>query len=177
MAEQSEDKMRAELLGRCREAQKKLDEVKKLAIANDKKIDKVDSMLKGLKPPTFRLADLTKQYNTAVRKSDGLTSVKPSCVKALQNAEKKPDPTILKAAIKSVSDHRADVQKTSKKDKSKTKAVAAFSTALDGIIKSLKEYESKDRALAESLGKLKGDFAKLAKRSEQLEKSSKQIKF
>lgn len=85
------------------------------------------------KPPAITFPGLVKDYADAVKSSGGLTSMKPSCVKVIEKAEKSPDPDTLAAAVKALSAHADEVGKVAKTDKK----AATFVKDIDELNKKL----------------------------------------
>lgn len=79
------------------------------------------------------LAKAIKSYQSAVKNSDGMTSLRPATVKALQTVSKLPATKTREAAYSELDKHVADIKKQNGKDKSKAKAVAAFEKAVGAI--------------------------------------------
>ncbi len=100
-----------------------LDEIKSLGSEYKKfkkelkKLEDKAGKLEGLGEWKIIFPGLVKAYADAVKSSDGLTSLKPSCAKAIETAEKKPTVDSVKSAMKSVSEHMEEFKKAAKTDK------------------------------------------------------------
>ncbi len=73
--------------------------------------------LQKMPKPEIKLSGLVAAYMGAVKKTDGLTSVRPATLKAVQDAEKTPSSASVGKARDELSKHVADVKKASGKDK------------------------------------------------------------
>ncbi|HYG88212.1 MAG TPA: hypothetical protein VD978_18360 [Azospirillum sp.] len=82
-----------------------------------KKLEDQAKKLQGQGEWRLTFPGLVKDYANAVKASGGLTSVKPSCSKAIDAAEKNPSVMTIKAAIKAVGDHSEEFKKSAKTDK------------------------------------------------------------
>ncbi len=96
---------------------------------------RVAADFKKMKPPEIQLTGLVKAYMDAVKKSDGLTSVRPTTLKAVQTAEKTPSPASVTQASAEIQRHLADVKKASGTDKK----FANFDKAISGLLASIKK--------------------------------------
>ena len=86
-------------------------------------------VLDGLKDPKVLITGLVKTYMNSVRDTDGLTSVRPATLKAIQTAEK--DPSKAAKAIAELKAHAADLKKE------KDKKAKLFEKKIDDIISKL----------------------------------------
>jgi hypothetical protein len=78
----------------------------------------------------------TKEYTDIVKKSDGLTRVLPSVVKALEACAKLPDDKALAAATKALADQKTAIQKgVTKGDKDAEKAAKTLIASLEAFEK------------------------------------------
>ncbi|QGJ69346.1 Hypothetical protein PBC10988_10200 [Planctomycetales bacterium 10988] len=91
-------------------------------------------------PPKLTFPGLSKDYAKAVKATKGLTTMKPSCTKALTVAEKKPSDKSFKDAAKALQEHAVEVEKENKGDKKATQFKKDI-IALIGTLK--KELASK----------------------------------
>ncbi len=76
----------------------------------------VKTSAKKLKPVSVTISGLVAAYMKAVAKTDGLTSVRPATLKAVQTAEKRPSEASVLAAIGQLKKHEKDLKKTAKGD-------------------------------------------------------------
>lgn len=106
-----------------------------------KKAAEFEQTLKGYVPIEFEADGFIKDYKDSVQHSDGLTSMKPSVVKLLDNASVKPTKAALEAA-KAVEDHVKEVTKArgdaAKKD-------AKLKASLDQVTTKMKSLEVRIR--------------------------------
>ena len=79
------------------------------------------------------LAKAIKMYQGAVKDTDGLTSVRPATLKALQTASKDPSAKTIEVASKGLDAHSADLKKASGNDKAAKKKIAAFDKEVAAI--------------------------------------------
>ena len=112
-------------------------EVKKLmALAEGlmQEAKKLEAEFKALakKPIVVKIDGLNKAYMDAIKSSDGLTSVRPSTLKAIQAAEKAGTVETVKAAISGLHDQIGEVKKNAKDDAAKKK-FAKFEKTMGGV--------------------------------------------
>ena len=88
------------------------------------------------KPRKLVFPGLVKDYGGAVKRTDGLTTMRPSCVKAVQAAENAPSGKSLKAAVSALSSHLSEVLKKNGKDKK----AKQFKKDLEAIQKKINAY-------------------------------------
>lgn len=88
------------------------------------------------KPRKLVFPDLVKSYTGAVKKTDGLTTMRPSCLKAVQAAENAPSAKSFKAAVSALSSHSSETLKKNGKDKK----AKQFKKDLDEIRKKISAY-------------------------------------
>lgn len=115
--------------------------VKALQAENAKLAEEILAEIKGRKPIELFGEGCLKDYADAVKKSGGLTVVKPSVVKALEAVAKEPKAAVVKAAEAQIKAHVDAVDKEhkaqAKTDKDLAKRMASFETALLGVVKRL----------------------------------------
>lgn len=81
--------------------------------------------------PRLELTGLLALYSTTIRKSAGLTTARPTCLKAIQRAEQRPGVATLKEAVAEMRRHLAEVEKEQKADK----GLPAFRKRLEEVIR------------------------------------------
>lgn len=118
------------------ETKKALAEADKAFAASEKELDEIEKLLKDLYKKAEQdcataVAAATAAYTEGVKKSDGMTSTKPSVIKALQACHKKPEPDAIAAAIKALSVHTAEMEKAHGKDKAVAKQLKLFVRGAD----------------------------------------------
>ena len=103
---------------------------------------------KGRKPIDLFGDGCLKDYADAVKKSGGLTTMRPTVVKALEAVANEPVSAAVKAAQDGLKKHAADVEKenaaTVKSDPKKAKQVKTFVDALDSVGLILKKQATID---------------------------------
>jgi hypothetical protein len=124
------------------EAKKALAEADKAFASSESELNEIEQMLKDLYKKAEQecakaVAAATAAYNEGVKKSDGMTSTKPSVVKALQACQKRPEPDVIAAAIKALAGHKAEMEKAHGKDKAVAKQLKLFLTGADKAAKEL----------------------------------------
>lgn len=96
---------------------------KKAVEAAEKAGVKFEGELKGKVPIEFIVDGVIKDYKDAVKKAGSLTSMKPSVVKALDDANTKPTKAAVKQAQKLLADQVKEVQKENAEEAKKNKEV------------------------------------------------------
>lgn len=107
-----------------------------------KRMDKARKTLEVARksPLRIKISGLVKAYMDAVKASDGLTSVRPATLKAIQSAEAKASPKSVQFAIKALKDHIDAVTKASGNDKGAKKQLDKFVKAANNVIGGLKKF-------------------------------------
>jgi hypothetical protein len=115
----------------------KLDDLEKQEQSFARRMEVLRQRAKKLQNPVFTVPGLLATYMNAVKHTEGMTSVVPSCVKALQIAEKSATVESVTSAIKSLEDHKKSVQKGIGSDPIKRRMGSQFIDELDRIAKKL----------------------------------------
>ena len=131
-----------------------------LARENQRDMKAVVSDLKTLaaKKPNFDYG-LTTDYMKIIKKSGGLTSARPSCVKILQKIEKDPTTADLKLAANALRKHLDDVKKENKGGKSKD--LVKLENGITSLISDLKSMLKKLSSIESDVKNTKAKIAKL----------------
>jgi hypothetical protein len=102
--------------------------------AAEKSAERTESELANWKPPRLKLTGLEKAYFSAVSKTGDLTSVAPSAIKAIANAERAMNASTVDAAVKRLNEHAAKLLSEHKGDKKANQ----FKKDIDAICNKLK---------------------------------------
>jgi hypothetical protein len=90
--------------------------------------------------PKVLFQGFVKTYMDAVDRSKGLTTVKPSCTKAISAAAAKPTKELITAAITALNSHVKAVKEAKENTTPPNKAKAdAFAKSIEDITKKLKD--------------------------------------
>lgn len=171
----SDDQSRAQILKQAKDLKALTASVAKQHAATTKKEDKLVRSIVSLPKPKLELPGGIASYKKTVKASGGLTSLRPSCVQALQAAEKKPGKENLGKAAKALRQHIDEVAKEAKNDKSKSKPLAKFTSSTEALIKNLNAFAAKDQAIAQRLQKLVAAAKKIHGNAVKLEAASKSL--
>ena len=171
----SDDQLRAQILSQAKDLKALTASVAKQHAATTKKEDKLTSSIVSLSKPKLEPPGGIASYKKIVKASDGLTSLRPSCVKALQAVEKKPSKENIGTAAKALKQHIDEVAKEAKKDKSKSKPLAKFTSSTEALIKNLNAFAANDQAIAQKIQRFVAGAKKIQGGAVKLESASKNL--
>lgn len=171
----SDDQLRAQILKKAATIKALRASVAKMHAATAKKEDKLSRSIVSLSMPKLDPPSRIASYKKIVKASGGLTSLRPSCVQAMQAVEKNLSQDNIGKAAKALKQHIDEVTKEAKNDKSTSKPLAKFTSSMEALIKNLNAFAAKDRALAQRLQKFVAAAKKIHGDAVKLESASKSL--
>ncbi|MGQ3053853.1 MAG: hypothetical protein ACT6S0_18915 [Roseateles sp.] len=122
----------ATLIKKLAEQLKRIESLRKDHAKLDKETDDLDKKIKAMqRTPVFKLTGFVAAYTQYVKDTDGLISVMPSCLKAIQTAENSATVASVAAAVKAIAEQQKAALKSAGADASKKKAAVQFNKDLD----------------------------------------------